>query len=437
MPYVVTSVKPRKKKVDLMDFLNYRTTFDMVKPPSRYEITGTRTYYYDNITPEKYEESNISGQIDWLVSFYDRYKHLDICNNHSDYNYELQLEIIKSYKNQGLSESEAISKCKIDLREKGYKYFELYDTFWVPKNSSKPGHMKWRRIDSPCGELKQCLSELKCIFECMMDGCFYHTAAFAYIPGRSARDAVRKHANNKSNWFLKLDFSNFFGSTTIDFVLNMLSEVFPFSEIVKVERGREALKNCLNLGFLNGGLPQGTPLSPTLTNIMMIVIDYKINKSLNDIKVVSPSENEFSFVYTRYADDIIISNRINFDKDKIIALVKSVLAEYNAPFKINDTKTQYRSNAGSNWMLGLMLNQEHKVTVGYKRKKLLKATITRYMTERSSGIYWDLEDVQHLQGEIAYCHAIEPETIDYILNSYSVKFGNIKEAIKADLKRAA
>lgn len=437
MPYVVTRLSPRKKEIDLLDFLNDLVTLDMMLPPTKYQQTGTRTFYYDHINPEKLEQLNIPKQIAVLEMFYENYKHLDICNGNENYNYELQLDIIREYKSKGFAEEEANEACKNDLRERGYKFFALYDTFWVPKKSSQPGHKKWRRIDAPCDELKNCLKSLKIILERLMSDCYYHTTAFAYIDGRSAKDAVNKHANNKSNWFLKLDFSNFFGSTTLDFVMNMMSEVFPFSEIMKYENGKIALRNCLNLGFLNGGLPQGTPLSPILTNIMMIAIDHNLNKALLKEKVESPSGNQGNFIYTRYADDILISNRFKFDHNKIVSIVKSVLNHYNAPFNLNDDKTKYCSNAGSNWILGLMLNQKHEVTVGYKRKKYLKSTLTNYMLDRANGRSWLLEDVQHLQGEIAYCKSVEPETIDYILDNYSKKYGNIREAIKADIKRLA
>lgn len=437
MPYVVTRLSPRKKEIDLLDFLNDLVTLDMMLPPTKYQETGTRTFYYDHIKPEKLEQLNIPKQIAVLEMFYENYKHLDICNGDENYNYELQLDIIRKYKSKGLTEEEANKACEHDLRERGYKFFTLYDTFWVPKKSSKPGQKKWRRIDAPCDELKNCLKSLKIIFEGLMNGCYYHTTAFAYIGGRSNINAPSKHANNKSNWYLKLDFSNFFGSITPDFTMRMLSEIYPFSEIIKDERGKAAIENCINLGFLNGVLPMGTPLSPTLTNIIMIPIDYNINKCLSKKKAISPNGIEGNYIYTRYADDISISNRFKFNHQEIMDCIKTVLDYYDSPLKINSEKTRFNSNAGSNWMLGVMINQDHKVTVGYKRKKQLKAALTNYMLDRANGRSWMLEDVQHLQGEVAYCRSVEPETIDYILDNYSKKYGNIREAIKADIKRLA
>jgi len=432
MPYVTTRLKPRKKEIDLLDFLNDLVTVDMLRPPTKYQTTGTRTYYYDSISLEKLTELNIPKQIEILEKLYKKYQHLDINNGHPDYNYELQVDLIRKYKRAGLDKDAAKHEAAKEMATMGLKYSHMYDTFFIPKASSEPGHKKWRRIDAPCDELKDCLSHMKLAFEILMDGCYYHTAAFAYINNRSTKDAVMKHANNKSNWFLKIDFSNFFGSTSLEYVMRMFSDIYPFSEIMRSSRGKRAVKNCLNLCFLNGGLPQGTPMSPILTNIMMIPIDHHLSNALKSNKIFA--ENECGFVYTRYADDIMISNRFKFNHHEIVDYIKKVLAHYDAPFSLNDSKTRYGSNAGSNWMLGLMLNQSHTPTVGHKRKKQLKAILSNYMLDRNKGCMWSKEDVQHLQGEISYCKSIEPETIEHIIDEYSRKFGDIRGAIKADIK---
>lgn len=434
MPYVLTRQNPKKKKIDILKFLDGFVSLDMLQPPKSYQTTGTKTYYYNYISQDKLAELDIPKQIDVLEYFYEKNKHLDKCNNDKDYDYELQLDLIRKYK-QGNDEARAKQLAKEELSKMGLKYFDLYNTFWVPKRSSEPGKTKWRRIDEPNFELKTCLTNLKEMFEVLMDGCYYHTSAFAYIHKRSTKNAVEKHANNKSNWFLKLDFSNFFGNTTPDFVFKMFSEVYPFSEIVKNKRGEDALKNCLNLCFLNGGLPQGTPVSPIITNIMMIPIDHNLSNKLSKKYAISPEGNKSNFVYTRYADDIMVSNKFTFDKDEVISMINNLLDYYEAPFSLNPKKTRYGSNAGQNWILGLMLNQEGDITVGYKRKKILKATISNYMLDRKNSNPWSLEDIQHLQGEIAYCESVEPEKIKYIITEYSKKYGDIKAAIKADLKR--
>ena len=297
----------------------------------------------------------------------------------------------------------------------------LYNTFHIPKSSGG-----LRRIDAPLPELMNALRELKTLFETQMFA-LYHTTAFAYVRGRSTVDAVKRHQRNESKWFLKLDFSDFFGSTTPNFVSEMISQIFPFSEIMKYPVGKDALTKALSLCFLNDGLPQGTPISPFITNLMMIPIDHRISNALRDF-------GNRRFVYTRYADDLLISCKIDFDKDLVQKFVVDTLAEFQAPFGIKKSKTRYGSASGRNWNLGLMLNGDNQITVGHKRKKQFKAMMENYLRDRKSGNAWDIHDIQVLNGLISYYRMIERDYINYLLQQYSTKHGaDIEKCIKADL----
>jgi len=297
----------------------------------------------------------------------------------------------------------------------------LYHTFYIPKSSGG-----LRRINAPLPELMTALRELKTIFETRMFA-LYHTTAFAYVCGRSTVDALKRHQRNESKWFLKLDFSNFFGSTTPTFVFDMLSRLFPFSEIVKRQDGCDELIKALSLCFLNDGLPQGTPISPFITNVMMIAVDHKISNGLRNF-------DNRRFVYTRYADDQLISCKIDFDKNKVQKFVSDTLSEFRAPFNIKEEKTRYGSSSGRNWNLGLMLNKNNEITIGHKKKKHFKAMLDGYVRSKKAGNGWELHDVQVLSGLISYYRMVEKEYIDYILKQYSEKNNfDIEQSIKADL----
>lgn len=297
----------------------------------------------------------------------------------------------------------------------------LYDKFYIPK---KTGGL--REINAPVPELMNALRELKTILEQDMFAS-YHTSAFAYVPGRSTIDAVKRHQQNESNWFLKTDFSNFFGSTTPDFLIRMLSMIFPFSEIVQRPGGLPALKKALDLCFLNGGLPQGTPISPMLTNLMMIPIDHRLYNCLRKF-------NGVYFVYTRYADDILISSRKDFKQEELVGFINSTLEEFRAPFKIKDEKTRYGSRAGSNWNLGVMLNKDNNITIGQKNKSRLRAMLSNYIMDKKNGIAWDIHDVQVMRGHLNYYHMIEAEYVDGVIAFNNKKYGvNVMKMIKEDL----
>ena len=153
-----------------------------------------------------------------------------------------------------------------------------YHKFFIPKKS---GGM--REINAPDDELMNCLRELKLLLESE----FYassHAAAYAYVKNRSSVDAAKVHQWNKSKWYLKTDISGFFPNTTPEFVWNALSTIYPFCLIMEHKNGREELKKALSLCFLGGGLPMGTPISPMLTNLIMIPFDFEFSKFLRSLQ---------------------------------------------------------------------------------------------------------------------------------------------------------
>lgn len=305
------------------------------------------------------------------------------------------------------------------LREK--PRHEWYYEFHIPKKSGG-----LRKIDAPEPELKEALRALKNIFEVDFKA-LYHTSAFAYIQGRSTLDLLKRHQANESKWFEKLDLSNFFGSTTMEWVLHMFSMVFPFSEVMKDDKGKEALAKALELGFLDGGLPQGTPLSPTITNIMMIPVDFEVARTLREY-------NHQRFVYTRYADDFQISSKYGFSFMEIQNVIVSILNDFGAPFTIKKEKTRYGSSAGQNWNLGLMLNKDNEITIGHKKKRQFQAMLSSYAMDRKNGIAWDKSDIQTMDGYRNYYRMVEGEKIDGIVKHLSEKFGvDIVKSIKEDL----
>ena len=298
----------------------------------------------------------------------------------------------------------------------------LYETFHIHKKSGG-----LRRIDAPKPELMNALRNLKTIFEEDFHA-LYHTSAFAYVKNRCTVDAVKRHQKNNSKWFGKLDLHDFFGSTTLDYVIKMFSMVFPFSEIVKFPNGEAELRKALDLAFLNGGLPQGTPLSPLITNVMMIPVDYKLANAFRDF-------DKQRFIYTRYADDFIISSKVDFDVHRVEKLVVDTLHEFGAPFTINESKTRYGSSAGRNWNLGVMLNKDNEITVGHKKKRQFQSMLYNYITDKRKGISWPREDIQTMQGLHSYYRMVEPETIDAIVKHTNEKMEtDVLRLIKDDLR---
>lgn len=323
-----------------------------------------------------------------------------------------------------------VSSCIVALRDFTDKYESLYKVnrrtlyrrFYLPKR--KGGY---RPIDAPDTELKIALRELKTIFETHFYA-LHHTAAFAYVKKRCNLDAVKRHQSNQSRWFLKTDCSDFFGSTTPEFTFTMLSEIFPFSEVMKNPVGNELLHKALDLAFLDGGLPQGTPLSPMLTNLVMIPIDHFLFKELRDF-------NGQHLIYTRYADDIDISCKTHFQWREVVEFLQKTFERFHAQYQIKPEKTHYGNSNGRNFILGVMYNKDMNITLGYEKKRIFRVMLNEYLKRRRDGNGWGLHEVQQLNGLYSYYRKIEPAFIEDVFNRYGEKYGvNVAHVIRYDLK---
>ena len=159
---------------------------------------------------------------------------------------------------------------------------------------------------------------------------------------------------------------------------------------------------------------------------MMIPIDHQVCNELRKM--------DEHYVYTRYADDILVSSKVSFDCGELQDYILSVLKKFKAPFCLKKEKTRYGSSAGRNWNLGVMLNKDNEITIGHQKKKTFKAMCCNYICDKKKGIAWDLHDVQVFAGLISYYRMVEKDYINYVIDQNNKKFNvNLEALIKEDL----
>ncbi|MEG1418893.1 MAG: hypothetical protein RSC55_09825, partial [Oscillospiraceae bacterium] len=96
---------------------------------------------------------------------------------------------------------------------------------------------------------------------------------------------------------------------------------------------------------------------------------------------------------------------------------------------------RYGSSAGRNWNLGVMLNKDNNITIGYQKKKQFKAMCCNYINDRKNNVMWDKHDVQVFAGLIAYYKMVERDGIARIIAQYNEKFSvNLMALIHEDLR---
>lgn len=204
----------------------------------------------------------------------------------------------------------------------------------------------------------------------------------AFFKGRGAVTNASEHVD--FDLTIKLDIKDFFGSITQDMLEKSLSEV------------------GLDICFIDNKLPQGLATSPTISNIAMISIDEDIYILLSDNFTRNTNENSLInsthsvnnqkklFAYTRYADDITISIKLDDNisgrdiAKEIIQYVAEILSRYG--FEINNKKTKIMfHHNGYRTITGISVN-DHGIKASRKTIKLLRASMHQINLSKADGL---------------------------------------------------
>lgn len=283
-----------------------------------------------------------------------------------------------------------------------------YSSFQIPKQS---GGM--RTIQAPNTALK---TQMRLILEFLQEFLHPAQAAYAYTKHRTIKNALESHQEKGYEWFLHLDLHDFFGSSNPTFTRETLRKI-PFFFYLN----QNVLDDFVHFITLNNGLPQGTPLSPFITNLLMIPFDYAVSKEIDKHKGH----------YTRYADDMTISTTSKNATGHMLRIVRETL-QAHTPYQLNNDKTKVTSVYGKNWNLGLMYNQDREITVGYKNKERFRATIFEFCNNPTA---WNSQAAMELLGKYQFYHGIEPTYFENLLTKYGNKFNmNVRAAIIQRIK---
>lgn len=265
-----------------------------------------------------------------------------------------------------------------------------YTEYHIPKASGG-----YRLISAPSDELKEVQKKLYEIF--IKWGAYAHDAAFAYVKDRTCLSAMQRHRDKQTQYFYKFDLKDFFPSCTEEVLRCQLKQVYPFCMLSET-----LLTSVITIATHNGALPQGSPLSPLLCNMVLLPFDWAMHYSIK----------HFDGVYTRYADDILIS----FKNKKQLSFVQHIISGHLPEgLSLKTEKSRCGSIAGRNYNLGLVLNKEHNITIGHKKKMELKAKLNNFIFDFTNRRYWSIIDTQVLQGELNYFRQIEPEYANFVV----------------------
>lgn len=240
-----------------------------------------------------------------------------------------------------------------------------YTSFTIKKKSGGE-----RIIHAPIKGLKTILRTLNFVLQCVYEP---HEAATGFVLNKSIVDNAKLHVGN--NYVYNLDLKDFFHS----FDRNRVKMGFIY-EPFGLGGDREPLAFLLSSlcthpfeidGEIKQVLPQGSPTSPTITNILCKKLDRRL----------TGLANRFGAKYSRYADDITFSSphniynneEFNQELKRIVAedhllKINSKVVEIGPELKINSKKTRLQKSGYRQEATGLVVNEKVNVRRRYVKQ---------------------------------------------------------------------
>lgn len=170
------------------------------------------------------------------------------------------------------------------------------------------------------------------ISQCMnylWDGEFSDNS-YGFRPKKSAKQAVlqaQKYLNEGYTFVIEMDLEKFFDRVNHDYLMLLISKKITDKMVLKL------IRKYLTTGMMEGGVvsqrlegtPQGSPLSPLLSNILLHELDKELHQR--------------GLRFVRYADDCSIYVKSRKSADRVMKSITRFI-ETHLKLKVNKVKSQ-------------------------------------------------------------------------------------------------
>jgi RNA-directed DNA polymerase len=204
----------------------------------------------------------------------------------------------------------------------------------------------------------------------------FSESSYGFRPGRSAQQAVaqaQQHIADGHGWCVDLDLEKFFDQVNHDKLMGQIAKRVEDKRLLKLIRA------FLNAGVMENGLvspsvegtPQGGPLSPLLSNLVLDELDRELKRR--------------GHRFVRYADDCNIYVRSERTGQRVMESVTRFITQ-TLKLKVNETKSavarpQERKFLGFSFSAG----PEVKRVIAPKALDRFKRRV-REITRRAKGV---------------------------------------------------
>lgn len=232
--------------------------------------------------------------------------------------------------------------------------------------------------------------------------------AKAYVPHSSIYKNAKAHMYN--DVFVKMDIKNFFPNMNHKYMAECL--FFELNKNTQISR-RECYDIVRKCSVGDKGIPLGLVSSPTLANLYMKEFDGLLYGKLKKMELANP-------IYTRYADDMVISFKSGSnDMEKIEDIkveVKRLLEKVHLTLNEKKTKSYTLNQSNHVRITGISITKDENnyrhISVGKKLKnQIFWDAINMHDQEIK-----DYKKIEHLKGLFSFVLSIEKTGIE---DSYS------------------
>lgn len=247
---------------------------------------------------------------------------------------------------------------------------------------------KVRMLQVPDGELKGLQARIK---SNILDRLGFEDAAHGGICGRSPRTNASQHLGQRC--VINLDVKNFFPNVRHYVVYRMFRQDFGF--------GRDVARLLTRLTTLRGYLPQGTPTSTAIANVLLAL---PVDRPL----AMEASRQDAR--YTRFVDDITLSGN---NPRSLINLAGRMLSQRRLPLYRRRAhwpgkpKLTICSRGAPQEVTGLIVNSPRGPSVSKRRRDSVRAAIHALRGLTGEDLATALRSVR---GRISYVRQFNPRS---------------------------
>lgn len=249
------------------------------------------------------------------------------------------------------------------------KYYFVYS---IPKRD----HGK-RIISQPSRELKAIQAW---ILGNILDKLEPSSSCKGFEKGLTILDNANPHVG--SSFVLNIDIDNFFPSISSNKVFSIFATVGYNNLISSI-----ITKICT----YDNSLPQGSPCSPKISNLVCIRMDNRIQGYVG----------KRGIIYTRYADDMTFSGLTPYKVLHILPTIEKIVNSEG--FTLNKQKTRVAGLARAKRVTGLVVN-EKDAGIGTQKFQILRAKIHHLTHSKMKNNYELLNEVK---GWLAFLNSVD------------------------------